>query len=103
MWVSCTTTAYGDQELIIDVVVSGLFEVSSPSSPDVSLYCAENTKFDKYSEGVRSRPDTRAIPFEGTELGALGDHATDFFDKVDQIDFLLYNRYHRPGKVLVKN
>jgi hypothetical protein len=33
-------------------VVSGLFGVSSPPSPEVALRRAEKTKFEKYSEGV---------------------------------------------------
>jgi hypothetical protein len=32
----------------------------------------------KYSEGVRSRPDIRLIPFAVTELGTIGGHATAF-------------------------
>jgi hypothetical protein len=38
-------------KLAIDVVVSGLFGVSSPPPPDVTLCRDEKTKFDKYSEG----------------------------------------------------
>jgi hypothetical protein len=53
-----------------------LFGVSSPPSPEVALYHAEKTKFEKYSKGVRSRPDIRFIPFAVTEFGTLGGHAT---------------------------
>jgi hypothetical protein len=38
-------------------------------------------KFEKYSEGVRSRPDIRFIPFERfavSEFGTLGGHAMTF-------------------------
>jgi hypothetical protein len=51
-------------KLAIDAVVSYLFGVSSPPSPDVALCRAEKTKFEKHSEGVRSRSDIRFIPFE---------------------------------------
>jgi hypothetical protein len=40
-----------------------------PPSPEVSLRRAEKTKFAKYSEGVRSRPDVRFIPFVFMEFG----------------------------------
>jgi hypothetical protein len=60
----------------LDAVVSGLLGVSSPPSPEVALSRAEKTKFEKYSEGVRSRPDIRLIPFVVTEFGTLGGHAT---------------------------
>jgi hypothetical protein len=36
----------------------------------------DKTKFEKYSEGVRSRRDIRFIPFAVAEFGALGSHAT---------------------------
>jgi hypothetical protein len=63
----------------IDAVVSGLFGVSRPPSPDVALCRDEKTKFKEYSEGVmRSRPDIRFIRFEVTEFSALGGHATSF-------------------------
>jgi hypothetical protein len=35
-------------------------------------------KFEKYSEGVRSRPDIRFIPFAITEFGTLGGHVMAF-------------------------
>jgi hypothetical protein len=41
-------------KLALDAVVSGLFGVSSPPSPEVALRRAEKTKFEKYSEGVRT-------------------------------------------------
>jgi hypothetical protein len=56
-----------------------LFGVSSPPSPEVVLRRAEKiVKFEKYSEGVRNRPDVRFIPFAVTEFGILGGHATAF-------------------------
>jgi hypothetical protein len=69
-------------ELAIDPVVSGLFGVSSPPSPEVALRHTERTKFDKYSEGVRSRPNIRFIPFAVTEFGTLGGHATAFLTEL---------------------
>ena len=65
-------------KLALDAVVSGLFGVSSPPSPEVALRHAEKTKFEKYSEGLRSRPDIHFIPFAVTEFGTLGGHATAF-------------------------
>jgi hypothetical protein len=56
-------------KLDLDVMVSGLFGVSSPPSPEVALRRAETTNFEKYSEGVRSRPDIYFIPFAETEFG----------------------------------
>jgi hypothetical protein len=53
-------------KLALDAVVSGLFGVSSPPSPEVALRRAEETKFEKYSEGLRSRLDIRLIPFAVT-------------------------------------
>jgi hypothetical protein len=49
-------------------VVSGLFGVSSHPPPEVALRRAEKTKFEKYSEGVRSRPDIRFIPLQSRNL-----------------------------------
>jgi hypothetical protein len=64
-------------KLALDAVVSGLLCVSSPPSPEVALRHAEKTsKFEKYSEGGRSRPDIRFNPFAFTEFGTLGGHAT---------------------------
>jgi hypothetical protein len=60
-----------------------LFGVSSPPSPEVALRHAEKAKFEKYSEGVRSRPDIRFIPFAVTEFGTLGCHATAFLTELD--------------------
>jgi hypothetical protein len=65
-------------KLALDAVVSGLFGVSSPPSPEVALRRAHKTKFEKYSEGMRSRPDIRFIPFAVTEFGTLGGYATAF-------------------------
>jgi hypothetical protein len=59
-----------------------LLAVSSPPFPEVTLRRAEKTKFEKYSEGVRSRPDIRFIPFAVTEFGTLGGHAAGFFTKL---------------------
>jgi hypothetical protein len=69
-------------KLALDTVVSGLFGVSSPPSPEILLRLVEKTKFEKYSEGVRSRPDIRFIPFEVTEFGTLGGHTTAFVAEV---------------------
>jgi hypothetical protein len=71
-----------DSKFALDAVVSGLFGVSSPPSPEVALRRAEQTKFEKYSEGVRSRPDIRFIPFVVTEFGTLGGHATAFLTEL---------------------
>jgi hypothetical protein len=65
-------------KLALDAVVSRLFGVFSPPSPGVALRRDEKTKFNKYSEGVRSRSDIRFIPFAVTEFGTLGGHATAF-------------------------
>jgi hypothetical protein len=65
-------------KLALDAVVSGLFGVSCPPSPKVARRCDEKTKFEKYSEGMRSRPDIRFIPFAVTDFGTLGGHATAF-------------------------
>jgi hypothetical protein len=43
---------------------------------------AEKAKFEKYSEGVRSRPDIRFIPFAITEFGTLRGHATAFLTEM---------------------
>jgi hypothetical protein len=56
-------------ELAIDVVVSGLFGVSSLPSPDVALCRAEKTNCDKCSVGVRSRPDVRFIKLRWRRSG----------------------------------
>jgi hypothetical protein len=69
-------------KLALDVVVSGVFGVYSPASPEVALRLAEKAKFKKYSEGVRSRPDIRFIPFAVTEFGTLGGHATAFLTEI---------------------
>jgi hypothetical protein len=53
-------------KLALDAVDFGLFGVSSPPSPEVTLRRAENIKFEKYSEGVRSRPDMLFMPFAVT-------------------------------------
>jgi hypothetical protein len=63
-------------KLDIDAVGSCLFGVSSPPSPNVALGRDEKTKSEKYSEGVRSHPGIRSIPFAVTKFGALGGHAT---------------------------
>jgi hypothetical protein len=59
-------------------VVSYLFGASSPPSPEVFLRRVEKTKFEKYTDGSRSRPNIRSIPFPVTEFGTLGGHATAF-------------------------
>jgi hypothetical protein len=63
-------------KLALDAVVSGLFCVSSPPSPEVALRRVAKTKVEKYSEGLRSRPDIRFIPFAVMKLGTLGGHAS---------------------------
>jgi hypothetical protein len=68
--------------LALDAVVSGLFGVSSPPSLEVALRRAEKTKLEKYSEGVRSRPDICFISFEVTEFGTLGGHVTAFLTEL---------------------
>jgi hypothetical protein len=69
-------------KLALDAVVSGLFGISSPPSPEVALRRAEKTKFEKYSEGVmRSRPDI-CTPLAVTEFGTLGGHATAFLTEL---------------------
>jgi hypothetical protein len=65
-------------KLALDAVVSGLFGVSSLPSPEVALRLVEKTKFENYSEGVRSRPDTCFIPCAITEFGTLGGDTTAF-------------------------
>jgi hypothetical protein len=69
-------------KLALDDLVSGLFGVSSPPLPEVALRHAEKTKFEKYSEEVRSRPDIRFIPFPVTGFGTLGGHATAFLTEL---------------------
>jgi hypothetical protein len=69
-------------KLALDAVVFGLFGVSSPPSPEVALRRAEKTNFDKYSEGVRSRPDIRFIHFAVMEFGTLGGHVTAFLTEL---------------------
>jgi hypothetical protein len=64
--------------LALDTVVSGLFVVSSLPPPEAALSRAAKTKFDKHSEGVRSRPDIRVIHFAATFFGGFGGHATAF-------------------------
>jgi hypothetical protein len=49
-------------ELALDAAASGLFGVSSPPSREVAFRRAKKTKFEKYSEGVRSRPDIHFNP-----------------------------------------
>ena len=60
----------------------GLFGISSPPSLEVALRQAEKTKFEKYSEGVRSRPDIHFIPFAVTEFGTLGGRAAAFLTEL---------------------
>jgi hypothetical protein len=69
-------------KLALDAVVSGLFGVSSSPSPEVALRRAEKIKFEKYSEGVRSRPYIRFIPFAVSEFGTLNGHATAFLTEL---------------------
>jgi hypothetical protein len=59
----------GSKKIPLYAVVPGLFGVSSPPSPEVALRRAENIEVQKYSEGVRSRPDIRFTPFAVTEFG----------------------------------
>jgi hypothetical protein len=69
-------------KLALDTVDSGLYGVSSPPSRDVALHRAHTTKFEKYSEKVRSRPDIRFVPFPVTEFCTLGGHATAFLTEL---------------------
>jgi len=62
-------------KLAVDGVIAGHLGEGGPPNPAVALRRAEKRKLDKYSEGVRSRPDIRFIPFAVTEFGALGGHA----------------------------
>jgi hypothetical protein len=99
-----------DSKLAIDAVVSGLFGVfSSPPSLYVAICRAEKTNFDKYSEGVRNRPDTGFIPFAVTEFSALGGHATAFFAELVRKTAasmkmkIIYNNYrYRDVRLLSK-
>jgi hypothetical protein len=72
-------------KLALDAVVSGLLGVSSPPSPEIALRHAEKAKFEKYSEGVRSRPDIRFIPFAITDFSTLGGHATAFLTELAKL------------------
>jgi hypothetical protein len=72
-------------KLARDAIVSGLLGVSSPPSPEVALRHAQKAKFEKYSEGVRSRPDIRFIPFVVTDFGTLGGHATAFLTELAKL------------------
>jgi hypothetical protein len=45
-------------KVFLYAVVYGLFDAFSAMSPKVVVSPLEKTKFDKYSEGLRSRPDT---------------------------------------------
>jgi hypothetical protein len=69
-------------KLAIDAVDFGLFRASSLQSHEGAISSDEETKFEKYSKGVRSRHVTRFIPFAFTEFGALGDHTTAFYTEV---------------------
>jgi hypothetical protein len=69
-------------KLALDAVVSGLFGVFSPPSPEVALHCAEKSKFEKYPKGVKSHPDIRFIRFAVMEFGALGGQATAVLTKL---------------------
>jgi hypothetical protein len=66
-------------KLADDAAVSRLFGVSSPPSPEVAISRVKKTKFEKYSEGVRTCHDIRFVPFAVTEFRALGGHAADAF------------------------
>jgi hypothetical protein len=48
----------------------------------VALRHVEKAKFEKYSKGVRSRPDIRFIPFAVTEFATLGGHAMAFLTEL---------------------
>jgi hypothetical protein len=63
----------------LGTLVSGLlFGVYSPPSPVAALRRVEKSKFDNFSEEVRSRPGIRFISLAVTELGTGGGHATEF-------------------------
>jgi hypothetical protein len=58
---------------------------ATPPSPEVALRRGdinEKTKFKNYSEGVRSRPDIRFIPFAVMKFGTLNGHATAFLTEL---------------------
>jgi hypothetical protein len=76
MWASCTITASEAQNLLFLPWFSVCSAAFLAPSPEVALRRAEKIKFEKYSEGVRSRPDIRFIPFAVTKFGTLGGHAT---------------------------
>jgi hypothetical protein len=67
---------------LLDSVVTGLFGISSPPFPEVSLSYSEKSKFEKYFEGVKNRPDIHFIPFAFTEFGDLGGHVSAFVTKL---------------------
>jgi hypothetical protein len=56
-------------KLALDAVVSGLFGVSSPPSPEVAIRRAKKSrKIEKYPEGVRSRPTSASSPSQSRNL-----------------------------------
>jgi hypothetical protein len=57
------------------------------------------TKLEQSSEGAKSRPNIRFIPFAVTELGALGGHATAFLD--DLAKHATASKGMHVGKLLV--
>jgi hypothetical protein len=69
-------------KLALDAVVSRLFGVPCPPSPKAALSRVEKTKFDKYSEGMQSRPDINFIHFAVTEFGTLSGHTTASMTKL---------------------
>jgi hypothetical protein len=69
-------------KLVVDAVVFGLFGVLYPRSHEVALRRAEETKLEKYSDGVRSRLDIRFVPFAVAEFGALDGYAAVFISSM---------------------
>jgi hypothetical protein len=87
-------------KLALDAVISGLFGVSSPPPPEVALRRVEKAKFEKYSEGMRSRPDIRFILFAFTEIGTIGGHATAFLTELAKQAIAFKGMHAYVGKLL---
>jgi hypothetical protein len=71
-------------KLALEAVVSGLFCVSSPPSPEVALCRPKKTNVEKYSEGMRICPDIRFIPFAVADFWYSQRPRHGFFDRDGQ-------------------